>query len=250
MGNAFEAGGPYRLLLLDLQIPGMDGFEVAERVKASPFGPDAEIILLTSVGQKGDARRCKELGISGYLVKPVKHLELLEAITMALGQPSREGDPVITRHLIREARRKLSILLAEDNIVNQKLAVKILEKRGYRVAVASNGREAVDAFEGERFDLILMDVQMPEMNGLEATRLIREKEAESGGHVPIVAMTAHAMKGDREDCLAAGMDDYISKPFKPKELYSIIEKVSFGPSGKKEEKSSSSSSQLCEEHEA
>ena len=236
MEKAFEAGGHYRLLLLDLQMPGMDGFEVAERVKASPLGSDVEIILLTSVGQKGDARRCKELGISGYLVKPVKQRELFEIITMALGQPSRDGDPVITRHLIREARRRLSILLAEDNIVNQKLAAKLLEKRGYRVAVASNGREAVDAFEGESFDLILMDVQMPEMDGIEATRLIREKEAEHGGHIPIVAMTAHAMKGDREECLAAGMDDYMSKPFKPKELYSIIEKVAFRLSGKKGEK--------------
>jgi CheY-like chemotaxis protein len=217
-------------------MPGMDGFEVAERVKASPFGAHAEMILLTSVGQKGEARRCKELGISGYLVKPVKQLELLEIIKMALGQPSREGGPVITRHLIREARRRLSILVAEDNIVNQKLAMKLLEKRGYRVAVALNGREAVDAFEGERFDLILMDVQMPKMDGLEATRLIREKEAERGGHISIVAMTAHAMKGDRDECLAAGMDDYMSKPFKPKELYSIIEKVAFRPSGKKGEK--------------
>ncbi len=237
MKKAFEeAGGHYRLLLLDLQMPGMDGFEVAERVKASPLGSDVEIILLTSVGQKGDARRCKELGISGYLVKPVKQRELFEIITMALGQPSRDGDPVITRHLIREARRRLSILLAEDNIVNQKLAAKLLEKRGYRVAVASNGREAVDAFEGKRFDLILMDVQMPEMDGIEATRLIREKEAEHGGHIPIVAMTAHAMKGDREKCLAAGMDNYMSKPFKPMELYSIIEKAAFRPSGKKGEK--------------
>lgn len=233
MEKAFEAGGPYRLLLLDLQMPGMDGFEVAEMAKASPLGADVEIIMLTSVGQKGDARRCKELGISGYLVKPVKQRELLEIITMALGQPSCEGDPVITRHVIHEARRSLSILLAEDNIVNQKLAAKLLEKRGYLVAVASNGREAVDAFEGERFDLILMDVQMPEMDGIKATRLIREKEAEHGGHIPIVAMTAHAMKGDREECLAAGMDDYMSKPFKPKELYSIIEKVAFRPSGGK-----------------
>jgi len=213
--KAFKARAPYRLLLLDLQMPDMDGFEVAERVKASPLGADVEIIMLTSVGQKGDARRCKELGISGYLVKPVKQRELLEIITMALGQSSREGDPVITRHLIREARRRLSILLAEDNIVNQKLAVKLLEKRGYRVVVASNGREAVDAFEGKRFDLILMDVQMPEMDGIKATRLIREKEAEHGRHISIVAMTAHAMKGDREKCLAAGMDDYMSKPFKP-----------------------------------
>lgn len=227
--KAFKAGAPYQLVLLDLQMPGLDGFEVAERIKASPFRADAEMILLTSVGQKGETRRCKELGISGYLVKPVKQTELLDVITMALGQPSREGDPVITRHLIREARRRLSILLAEDNIINQKLAVKLLEKRGYRVVVASNGREAVDAFEEEHFDLILMDVQMPEMDGLEATRLIREKETERGRHISIVAMTAHAMKGDREECLAAGMDDYMSKPFKPKELYSIIEKVVFRP---------------------
>jgi CheY-like chemotaxis protein/HPt (histidine-containing phosphotransfer) domain-containing protein len=251
--KASDSKQPYRLLLLDLQMPGMDGFEVAKRVKEGPDEADVEIILLTSVGQKGDTARCKEVGISGYLVKPVKQSELLDAITMSLGHPSEEKIPVITHYTIRETRRRLNILLAEDNIVNQKLAVKILEKRGHSVVIASNGKEAIEELEREHFDLILMDVQMPEMDGLEATREIRKfetgnspalplagKKLEPGDmqqqssiinrqssihRVPIVAMTAHAMKGDRERCLAAGMDDYVSKPINAEELFTVIEKL-------------------------
>ncbi|MEA1991323.1 MAG: response regulator, partial [Thermodesulfobacteriota bacterium] len=163
MEKAFEAGDPYKLLLLDFQLPLMDGFGVAERIKESSFGADVKIILLTSAGQRGDAKRCEESGILGYLLKPVKQSELLDAIKMALGHPSGERGQVITRHLISEARKKLHILLAEDNIVNQKLAAKVLEKRGYQVVVAPDGKKAVDAFEEEHFDLILMDIQMPEM---------------------------------------------------------------------------------------
>jgi len=222
--EAFESGKPYRVLLVDLQMPKLDGFEVAKRVKESASGADVEIILLTSVGQKGDAARCKEGGISGYLVKPVKQSELFDAILMALGHPPEGRIPVITRYSIQEARRRLNILLAEDNVVNQRLAAKILEKRGHRVVVASNGKEAIEKLEGERFDLVLMDVQMPEMDGLEATRQIRN--AEFGmGNIPIVAMTAHAMKEDRERCLAAGMDDYLSKPVNAEELFTVIEKL-------------------------
>ena len=257
MEKAFEAGDPYKLLLLDFQLPGMDGFEVAERIKESPFGADVKIILLTSAGQRGDAKRCEEFGISGYLHKPVKQSELLDTVKMALGYPSGERGPVITRHLIREARKKLHILLAEDNIVNQKLATKMLEKRGYQVVVAPDGKKAVDAFEKEHFDLILMDIQMPEMDGLEATAEIRKKEeqlkaqssklkAKDGAssdelsalsfqhsarseRVPIVAMTAHAMKGDREKFLASGMDDYVPKPVKPENLFEVIKKVTSRP---------------------
>jgi len=142
----------------------------------------------------------------------------------ALGHSTEEKIPVITRYTIQETRRRLNILLAEDNIVNQKLAAKILEKRGHRVVVASNGQEAIEKLKEESFDLILMDVQMPEMDGLEATKAIRNSEF-GIQNIPIVAMTAHAMKGDRERCLAAGMDDYVSKPIKPEELFEVIEKL-------------------------
>ena len=247
--EAFDSGEPYRLILLDQQMPEMSGFEVAERVKEGLFGADVEIILLTSAGLKGDRVRCRELGISGYLMKPVKQSELLDAIMMALGHRDKEKIPVITRYTIQEARRRLNILLAEDNPVNQKLAVKMLEKRGYRVVVASNGRETVEALDRETFDLILMDVQMPEMDGFEATKVIREKEEREASQfgmrnsecgiekrrsaiandqssirrIPIVAMTAHAMKGDRERCLEAGMDDYVSKPIRAEEFFKVIE---------------------------
>lgn len=236
MEKAFDAGDSYQLLLLDFQLPFMDGFEVAKRIKESPFGADVKIILLTSGGQRGDAKRCKELGISAYLHKPAKQSELLDAIKMALGYPSDKDGPLITSHLIREASKKLHILLAEDNIVNQKLAAKVLEKRGYQVVVAPDGKKAVDAFEKEHFDLILMDIQMPEMDGLEATAEIRKKELELATRnsqpvtrIPIVAMTAHAMKGDREKFLGAGMDDYVPKPVKPENLFEVIKKVTSRP---------------------
>ena len=230
--TAFDSGKPYRLLLLDLQMPVIDGFEVAKRIKESAYGTGVQIILLTSAGQKGDGARCKEVGISGYLPKPVKHSELLDAIMMTLGHPTEEKASVITRHTIHEVRRRFNILIAEDNLVNQKLAVKMLEKQGHRVVVASNGREAVEALGKEHFDLVLMDVQMPEMDGFEATARIRANEIElatrnsqpATHHIPIVAMTAHAMKGDREKCLAAGMDDYVSKPIKAEKLFAVIEK--------------------------
>jgi len=242
---AFDSGKPYRLLLLDLQMPVIDGFEVAKRIKESAYGTGVQIILLTSAGQKGDGARCKDVGISGYLLKPVKQLELLDAITMTLGHPTEEKASVITRHTIHEVRRRFNILMAEDNLVNQKLAVKMLEKQGHRVVVASNGREAVEALGKEHFDLVLMDVQMPEMDGFEATKAIRHLECglrnkiEEGPYskseienrksqikkIPIVAMTAHAMKGDREKCLAAGMDDYVSKPIKAEKFLAVIEKM-------------------------
>ena len=233
--KAFELEEPYRILLVDCQVSGNDGFEVAKRVKATSCGSDLDIILLTSIGRKGDAARCKESGISGYLTKPVRQSDLLDAIMMALGYRADERISLITRHAIEEARRRLRILLVEDNLVNQKVATAMLEKRGHRVVVASNGKEALDTLDGESVDLILMDVQMPEMDGFEATRLIRERERANGEHIPIVAMTAHALAGDRDKCLAAGMDSYIPKPIRAEDLFSIIENLTNGSGKKKTE---------------
>ena len=225
--KAFEAKKPYRVLLLDSQLVGEDGFEVAKRVKKTRYGANLEIILLMSIGKKGDAAQCAKFGISGYLVKPVKQSELLDAIMMALGlgRPTDEKAPLMTKYAIQEAEERLSILVVEDNPVNQKVAVRMLEKRGHHVDVASNGREALEAIDRERVDLVLMDVQMPDMDGFEATGHIRDKEKGNGGHIPIIAMTAHAMKGDRERCLAAGMDDYIPKPIREAALFSAIQNL-------------------------
>jgi PAS domain S-box-containing protein len=228
MEQAKDAERPFPLVLIDAQMPDMDGFTLAQRIKESPGLAGATIMMLTSAGQRGDAARCRELGIAVYLIKPIRQSELLEAILVALGRPSREGEQptVLTRHSLREARRKLRVLVAEDNVVNQELAVRLLEKQGHTVAVAGNGREALDALEkatSRGFDVVLMDVQMPEMDGLEATAAIRQKEKATGRHLPIIAITAHALKGDRERCLAAGMDDYLAKPIQAKELLAAVE---------------------------
>jgi len=224
---AVQSGNPYRLVLLDMQMPGMDGFEVARRIKTAPSGAGMKIIMLSSVGLRGDALRCRDAGISGYLSKPVKQTDLLDTIMMTMGLGDETKPAVITSHTVQEARERLTILLAEDNAINQTLAIKLLESRGHRVILAQNGKEAVDAFLKGDIDLILMDVQMPEMDGFEATGRIRELNRENAS-VPIVAMTAHAMKGDRERCLAAGMDDYVTKPIDPKALFDVIHKVTRG----------------------
>jgi signal transduction histidine kinase/CheY-like chemotaxis protein len=233
--KAFEAGKPYRVLLLDSKLCGHDGFEVAKRVKESPYGANLKMILLTSVGRKGDAAEFAKFGISGCLTKPVKQSDLFNAIMMALGHPTDEEMAVISRYGVQEAQRRFGVLVVEDNPVNQKVAATMLKKRGHRVVVASNGREALEALDKERVDLVLMDVQMPEMDGFEATELIRDREKGNGGHIPIVAMTAHAMKGDREKCLAAGMDDYMSKPIRAEDLFSVIEDLANGSDDKKKD---------------
>jgi two-component system sensor histidine kinase/response regulator len=184
-------------------------------------------MMLSSTGQRGDAIRCRELGISAYLTKPIRQEELLDAILTALGtRPSTDTmPPLVTRHSLREVRNSLRILLAEDNAVNQLVAVRLLEKHGHAVTVAENGRKALETFDKEPYDLILMDVQMPEMDGWEATQAIRMKEKATGGHIPIIAMTAHAMKGDEERCIAAGMDDYLTKPIRTAALLEALDKI-------------------------
>jgi signal transduction histidine kinase/DNA-binding response OmpR family regulator len=225
--GAREAGEPYGLILTDMHMPKMDGFTLIERIRQRPELSTATIMMLTSAGHRGDAARCQELGVAAYLLKPIRQSELREAVARVLGAREQDGAiPLITRFSLQDAREPsafLRVLLAEDNLVNQRLAVRLLEKRGHRVVVAGNGREALQALEKDSFDLVFMDVQMPEMDGLEATAAIRERETRSGLHQPIIALTAHAMKGDREKCLAGGMDGYLTKPIRPQELDDILE---------------------------
>jgi CheY-like chemotaxis protein len=215
------------LLLMDAQMPQLDGFATAAKIKEDPELLSPMIIMLTSGGQRGDADRCREVGISAYLTKPVRQQELREAILKVLGlrQKAEEDRTLITRHTLAETRKHLRVLLAEDNPVNQELTKRTLSRRGHEVTVVENGKLAIEALEKQKFDVVLMDVQMPEMDGLEATDAIRRKETSTGQHVPIIAMTAHAMKGDRERCLAAGMDAYISKPVHIEELLQVTEGI-------------------------
>ncbi len=223
---AKSTGRAFPLILLDGQMPEMDGFTLAEIIQKDPELVGAAIMMLTSAGHVGDAARCRELGISAYLVKPIRQGELLSSIRQIL-QKTPELKPValVTRHTLRETHNRARILLAEDNAVNQTLAVRLLEKRGYAVFVAADGQAAVAALEKDTFDLVLMDIQMPGMDGFEATSAIRKKEERTGRHIPIIAMTAHALKGDQERCIAAGMDGYVSKPIRTSEFFAVIEKM-------------------------
>jgi len=225
--HAVAAGEPFTVVVVDAEMPGMDGFEAAERILNNPSLGKPMIMMLSSMGQPGDAARCRELGVTAYLTKPLRQFELKEALLSAVSSNSRQGAPVtlVTRHALRESRQNLKVLLAEDNAVNRALAARLLEKRGHTVVPVGNGREALEAVEKQSYDLILMDVQMPEMDGFEATAAIRALESGTGRRIPIVAMTAHALKGDRERCLAAGMDDYISKPIRAQELLDVIQVV-------------------------
>jgi len=209
---AYSAGAPFRVLLIDRRMPGIDGFTLAERVQRDPELAGPIIMMLTSDGQRGDGVRCRQMGISVYLVKPVHRPDLLRGIRLALGQAPERHPGLITRHSLRESRRKLSILVAEDNAVNRTVIVSLLQKMGHRVTVAEDGERVLALFEEQPFDLLFMDVRMPKLDGLAATAEIRRRERETGGHVRVVAMTASIMPQDRESCLAAGMDGYISKP--------------------------------------
>ncbi|MBC7793486.1 MAG: response regulator [Clostridia bacterium] len=225
--RANAEGKPFTLALLDFQMPEMDGFELAARIKERVQLRLTTIMMLSSVGHRGDAARCKELGVAAYLTKPVRQSVLVDAILTVLANPERRVQPtaLVTRHSVRETQHPMRILLAEDNAVNRLVAVRSLEKRGHTVVVAVNGREAVAAQARESFDVILMDVQMPELDGLEATALIRKAETETGRHVPIIALTAHAMSEDRERCLNAGMDEYLVKPFSARDLFDTVERL-------------------------
>jgi two-component system sensor histidine kinase/response regulator len=230
MRQARAAGTPFPLVMVDALMPDMDGFTLAERIKEDPALSGATIMMLTSGGQRGDADRCRKLGIAAYLHKPVKERDLLCAIMLALspGRNQARDAELITRHTLRQEQRKLRILLAEDDVVNRQLAERLLRKFGHHVTSAPNGRKAVEAVQEsglDSFDAVLMDVQMPEMDGVEATAAIREMEKEKPRRLPVIAMTAHAMKGDRSRFLKAGMDGYIAKPIQARELLAVIEQT-------------------------
>jgi len=219
--TSLQAGAPYRLVLTDAHMPDVDGFMMTESMRQDPTLAATKVIMLTSGDHPEDATHCERLGIANYLLKPVKQSELLDAIERALGVLVPKAE--LTRAADETPpARALRILLAEDSIVNQKLAVALLTRQGHTVTIANNGKEAVAAVDRESFDVILMDIQMPEMDGLKATAAIRERESHAGLHTPIIAMTAHALKGDRERCLEAGMDGYVTKPIRPQDLYQAV----------------------------
>lgn len=218
----------FRLVLTDANMPGIDGFGLVEQIRRNPSLDGTVIMMLTSGGQPGDVRRCDQLGIATYLIKPLKSSELFDAIVSALGIRVIEPEEVAESDKLSEVR-PLHILLAEDSVMNQRLAIGLLEKHGHTVVVANDGNEALAALDEQEFDLLLMDVQMPEMDGLNATKAIRLRERSTGHHVPIIAMTAHAMKGDRERCLEAGMDAYVPKPVRPKALFAAMHRVLSAP---------------------
>jgi two-component system, sensor histidine kinase and response regulator len=228
LDRARLAGGPFPLVLTDVHMPEIDGFDFIERLRRNPAFAETRIIMLTSGGQRGDAARCRELRVASYITKPVSQAELKRAILHVLGASAQSTPPLVTRHLLREAGPEpgaLRILVAEDNAVNQQLARRLLEKRGHQVIIAESGHRALESLERNRFDLVLMDLQMPGMGGLEATALIREKERLTGDHIPIIAMTARAMPEDEERCVRAGMDGYVSKPIKIDKLLQTIQRL-------------------------
>ncbi len=229
--EVFEQSEPedlgFSLILLDVQMPGMDGVELAAEIKRNQRMSSVPIIMLTSAGKPDNMNKLRKMGISEYLVKPIKQSQLFDKLVSVLSSRIVDKRPTIvpSHDLIPETQRCLRILLAEDNPTNQMLAIRLLEKVGHSVKLAKTGKEAVEAMKVEKFDLVLMDVQMPEMDGFEATAVIRMNEKLSGFHTPVVAMTAHALKGDRERCLEAGMDAYLSKPIRFKELIETIENL-------------------------
>jgi CheY-like chemotaxis protein/HPt (histidine-containing phosphotransfer) domain-containing protein len=237
MLRAAKSGSAYELVLLDAVMPEMDGFALAEKIKEQPALADATVMMLSSAMTAGSTARCGTLGIASWLTKPVAQSELLDAILIAISTSAPSSTIAAgTRTTTKDEDgekvnpRGLRILVAEDNLVNRAVATGVLKKQGHDLVHVSNGREAVEAFADGSFDLILMDVQMPEMDGFEATRQIRELEETTGGHMRIVAMTAHAMAGDRERCLAAGMDDYVSKPLRKEDLLRALEGASVAES--------------------
>ncbi|MEI9812032.1 MAG: response regulator [Acidobacteriota bacterium] len=225
MRRAVSQGEPFELLLTDVHMPDMDGFDLVNRIHENPYLAGSVILMLTSGEHIGDLERCKSLGISAYLTKPVRRAELRKAIARAIAGQSKLAKPAeaaVNSGPPRASTTGVHILLVEDNVINQRVARGILERAGHSVVVANNGREGLRLYEEQPFDVVLMDVQMPELDGFEATAAIREKQKRGGPRTPIVAMTAHAMAGDRERCLAAGMDDYITKPVQSAALLKMV----------------------------
>jgi two-component system, sensor histidine kinase and response regulator len=226
LSAAQKGDDPYGLILMDMHMPKMDGFDLTEEIRRRSNLKTATIMMLTSGGQRGDAVRCEELGVAAYILKPVRQAELRESIARVLGATRIKGSiPLFTRFSLRDEREPGDApraLVAEDNPVNQLLVTRLLEKRGYFVRVVGNGRLALDAIAKDPYDLVLMDVQMPEMDGIEATLVLRKGEASFGTHIYVIGVTAHALKGDRERCLEAGMDGYLSKPIHAQELDEVL----------------------------
>jgi two-component system sensor histidine kinase/response regulator len=223
MQQAVQDTRPYTLAIIDAQMPDRDGFELAAAIRADPAFGATRLLMLTSAGQRGDTKRCRQVGIEGYLTKPVSRNDLLEVIAALLATDPTSGTELVTRHLVAESRRRLRILLAEDNPVNQEVAASMLRKRGHQVEVVDDGRKAVAELGRQLYDLVLMDIQMPDMDGFAATRAIR------GGlvhpDIPIIALTAHALTGERDRCLAGGMNGYLTKPYRAHELFAAVEEV-------------------------
>ena len=224
--QARDHAEPFPLVLTDAHMPGMDGFGLVERIRQDPTLAGATIMMLTSGGQRGDAARCRQGGIAAYLTKPVRQPELWEAILSVLSRKGLEAgrSSLVTRHSLREGRRGLRVLLAEDSAVNRTLVDRLLSKRGHTVLAVTNGRDALAALETQTFDLLLLDVQMPDMDGFEATAAIREQERATRKRLPVLALTGHAAPGYGERCLAAGMDGYVSKPVHAQELFEALDR--------------------------
>ena len=229
MHAAVKAKAPYDIVISDMQMPYMDGMELGKKIKGNPTLSGSKLIMLSSRGMRGDSADVKKIGFSAYLTKPIRRSQLFDCIVMVFGKKEtskKKNKDIVTRHKISEVRKKnIKILIAEDNIVNQKLALKLIDKFGYKADAVANGEEAIQSLSMISYNLVLMDVQMPEMDGLEATKIIRDNSSNVLDHnVPVIAMTAHAMAGDRKICLDVGMDDYISKPINPDELIKTISK--------------------------
>ncbi len=217
-----QIGDPYQLVLIDMHMPNMDGFSLVEHIRQKPELSPAAIMMLTSSGQRGDSERCRQLGVTSYLFKPVRRSELLSAILAVVDNSTPSSLGALPRKEAETRGKGLHILVAEDNHVNQRVATRTLEKMGHSVVVANNGCEALSLLPSQAFDLVLMDIQMPELDGITATRRLREAERHSNTHMPVIAMTAHAMRGDRERCIEAGMDGYVSKPVSAAQLRAAI----------------------------
>ena len=222
---AYNKSMPFKLMITDGNMPGIDGFLLSKKIRSNEEFNDLQIMMLTSAGKRGDGKRCKDLNIGSYLMKPVTQSELLDSLSLMLGKENKKvkSKELVTRHTLRENYPPLKILLAEDNIINQKLVLRLLEKDGHKIKIANNGMEVLSYFKNNSYDVILMDIQMPKLDGFETTFAIRKKDKK----IPIIALTAHAMKGDREKCLKAGMNGYLSKPIKADDLKLELQNIAY-----------------------